>query len=107
MRVEIDLPNPDGLLREGMYGRATITLAAQSSHLTLPVACVLERTGKGKGTVQVVRDGKVRSRRSSSSGPTTGPASRSSRGWGTTIGSCSARALPLEDGMRVDAEDRG
>ena len=60
MRVEIDLPNPDGVLREGMYGRATIKLAAQSSHLTLPVECVLERTGKGKGTVRVVRGGEVR-----------------------------------------------
>lgn len=59
MRVEIDLPNPDGALRDGMYGRATIGLQDSNDHLSLPVACVLERTGKGKGAVRVVRDGRV------------------------------------------------
>ncbi len=59
MRAEIDLPNPDGQLREGMYGRATISLEAVSQRLTVPVACVLDRTGKGRGVVQVVRDGKA------------------------------------------------
>ena len=60
MRVEIDLENPDDLLREGMYGRASIALENPSStRLTLPPACILDRTGKGQGTVQVVRDGVV------------------------------------------------
>ncbi|SIO62499.1 RND family efflux transporter, MFP subunit [Singulisphaera sp. GP187] len=59
MRVEIDLENPDRLLREGMYGRASIGLEALSERLTLPTACVLERSGKRQGVVQVVRDGKV------------------------------------------------
>jgi len=27
MRTEIDVPNPDGRLRHGMYGRVTLTLA--------------------------------------------------------------------------------
>ena len=26
MRVEVDLPNPDGILRDGMYGQAVIIL---------------------------------------------------------------------------------
>lgn len=59
MRVEIDLENPDRLLREGMYGRASIGLEALSERLTLPTACVLERSGKRDGVVQVVREGKV------------------------------------------------
>ncbi len=60
MRVEIDLANPDDLLREGMYGRAIIALEHPSTtRLTLPTACILDRTGKGSGTVQVVRDGVV------------------------------------------------
>lgn len=59
MRVEIDVPNPDGRLREGMYGRATIALEPASKSLTLPVACVLERSEKRQGVVQVVRGGKV------------------------------------------------
>jgi RND family efflux transporter MFP subunit len=59
MRVEVDLPNPDGLLRQGMYGRVTIALEPPSTHLTLPSACILERSGTGKGVVQVVRGDKV------------------------------------------------
>jgi multidrug efflux pump subunit AcrA (membrane-fusion protein) len=42
-----------------MYGRATIALEAASKRLTVPVACVLDRSGKGRGVVQVVREGKV------------------------------------------------
>lgn len=59
MRVEFDLPNPDGLLREGMYGRASIALEVASKRLTVPVGCVLERSGKGHGVVQVIREGKI------------------------------------------------
>ena len=72
MRVEIDLPNPDGVLREGMYGRATIKLAAQSSHLTLPVELRprADRQGQGHGPGRPRRRGPSRDR--SSSGRTTG-----------------------------------
>lgn len=59
MRVEVDLANPDDLLRDGMYGRASITLEQPSERLTLPTSCILDRTGKGEGTVQVVRGGVV------------------------------------------------
>jgi len=59
MRVEIDLPNPDGLLREGMYGRATIGLTPPSKQLTIPVACVVKRSDKKQGVLNVIRDGKV------------------------------------------------
>ncbi len=40
MLVEIDLPNPDGRLRPGMFGQATITLAPPSDTLTLPANAV-------------------------------------------------------------------
>lgn len=59
MRVEIDLPNPDGLLRDGMYGHATIELSAAAERLMLPADCVMDRTAKGGGAVWVVRQGKV------------------------------------------------
>ncbi|WP_435005635.1 efflux RND transporter periplasmic adaptor subunit [Tundrisphaera lichenicola] len=59
MRVEIDLPNPEGLLRDGMYGRARISLEPLSGRLTVPSACILDRSGAGRGVVQVVRDGRV------------------------------------------------
>ena len=38
---------------------ASIGLEAVSRRLTVPVACVLERSGKGQGVIQLVRGGKV------------------------------------------------
>ena len=40
MLIEIDLPNPDGRLRPGMFGQATITLAPPGDTLTLPARAV-------------------------------------------------------------------
>ncbi len=61
MRTEIDLPNPDGKLRRGMYGRVTITLqAAGAGALTVPTGAVAGKSEAGKGTVRVVRAGVVR-----------------------------------------------
>ncbi len=60
MRVEIDLPNPKRLLREGMYGTATIILEPISHNLTLPPACVMEHSGQTHGVVYIVRDGLAR-----------------------------------------------
>lgn len=36
MRAEIDLPNPDGVLLPGMFGRATLTLAIRAGAVTVP-----------------------------------------------------------------------
>ncbi len=59
MRVEIDLPNPDGVLRDGMFGRADILLEKIVKDLTVPSSCLVDRNGKGEGAVLIVRDGKV------------------------------------------------
>ena len=59
MRVEIDLPNDQGLLRDGMYGRAVIELEPPSQNLTIPSTCLIEQDSHGNGAVFVVRDGKV------------------------------------------------
>jgi RND family efflux transporter MFP subunit len=60
MRVEIDLPNSDGVLRDGMFGRAEILLEKTVKNLTVPSSCLIDRNGKGDGAVMVVKDGKVR-----------------------------------------------
>jgi RND family efflux transporter MFP subunit len=60
MRVEIDLDNPDGVLRDGMFGRATILLEQVIKNLTIPSSSFIERNGKGEGKVVVIRDGKTR-----------------------------------------------
>lgn len=57
MRVEIDLPNPDLLLYDGMYGKATITLGRNPRSLSVPTACIVEHIGRAHGAVLVVRDG--------------------------------------------------
>ncbi|WP_165224285.1 efflux RND transporter periplasmic adaptor subunit [Aquisphaera insulae] len=62
MRVELDLPNPDGILRDGMFGTVIIQLEPPTKKLTIPSACLLERGENGKGAVFVVRDGKVERR---------------------------------------------
>src|SRR5262249_55931515 len=59
MRVEVDLSNPDHVLRDGMYGRAEIILEAATKNLTIPSQAILDRDSEGKGTILVVRDGKV------------------------------------------------
>lgn len=59
MRVEVDLPNPSHVLRDGMYGRAEIILEKATTHLTIPSTAIMDRDSEGKGTVEVVRDGKM------------------------------------------------
>jgi HlyD family secretion protein len=59
MRVEVDLDNPDGVLRDGMFGRADILLEKVVKNLTVPSSCLIDRNGKGDGAVMVVKDGKI------------------------------------------------
>jgi RND family efflux transporter MFP subunit len=41
LRVEIDLPNPEGALRPGMYATATILLDQRAEVLTLPITAIV------------------------------------------------------------------
>ena len=59
MRTEVDLPNPDNRLRDGMYGTGTIEDRPPSNNLSIPSACLIEQTGQGEGAVYLVKDGKV------------------------------------------------
>jgi HlyD family secretion protein len=57
MRTEVDVPNPDGKLRRGMYGRVAITLRPGSpSAVRVPSAALVGKAEGGKGTVRVIRD---------------------------------------------------
>ena len=61
MRTEIDLPNPDLKLRDGMWGRVEIVLEAPSPHcVSVPSGSLIDQDGSGGGIVYVVRDGKVK-----------------------------------------------
>jgi HlyD family secretion protein len=59
MRTEIDILNPDGKLRDGMYGAAEILLQLPSKNLTLPAGCLVGKSEQGKASVYVVRGGKA------------------------------------------------
>ena len=60
MRTEVDLPNDDGKIHEGMYGSMKIVLqAAAPDSVTIPSSGLLGQTGTGAGSVYVVKDGKA------------------------------------------------
>jgi RND family efflux transporter MFP subunit len=60
MHVEIDVPNPTGEIRQGMYGWVTILLDKQSDQLSVPTSCLVGKSQDGKGTLWVVREGRAR-----------------------------------------------
>jgi RND family efflux transporter MFP subunit len=55
MRVEVDVPNPDGALRPGMYGELSLDLDQRPGVLTLPATAVMN--DKGQTVVYVVGGG--------------------------------------------------
>jgi RND family efflux transporter MFP subunit len=60
MRTEVDVPNPDGKLRHGMYGKATLILdEGHPNAVRIPSAALVGKAEGGKGAVRVVRGGKV------------------------------------------------
>ncbi len=59
MRTEVDLPNPDGALKEGMYGTLTIHLGRSKHGLTIPSDCLFGPEQEHKRSVYVVKDGKA------------------------------------------------
>jgi HlyD family secretion protein len=61
MHIEIDLPNPTGKIRQGMYGRVSIMLDKSPDTLSIPSACLLGKAEGGKGTVYLVQDKRLKS----------------------------------------------
>lgn len=60
MRAEIDLPNPDGLLVDGMYGSVTIVSAPPQRGLTIPLESLFSSIQEGLSDLWVVRDDKLK-----------------------------------------------
>nr|WP_303652709.1 efflux RND transporter periplasmic adaptor subunit [Paludisphaera mucosa] len=63
MHTEIDLPNPEGKIRPGMYGVASILLDRESKGSTLPASVLVGESKGGKADVYVVKDGVARKTR--------------------------------------------
>lgn len=59
MRTEIDLENPDGFLREGMYGIARIDLGNHRERLTIPTECLAAVSGNDRSSVFVLKAGRA------------------------------------------------
>jgi RND family efflux transporter MFP subunit len=59
MRVEIDLANPKGRIRQGMYGKVSIILEKSAQLLSVPSSALAGKTEDGKGELYVVRDGRL------------------------------------------------
>jgi membrane fusion protein (multidrug efflux system) len=57
MRTETDLPNPDKLLRPGMYASITIFLDKRTDVLVLPITAINKKDGAPYCCV--VHDGKI------------------------------------------------
>ena len=63
MRAEVDLPNPSGRLKAGMYGMTTILLEPPDSNvLVVPSSALAESSEHGEGAVFVVEEGKAHRR---------------------------------------------
>lgn len=63
MRTEIDLPNTDGKLRRGMYGRVTIRLErGHPASVTVPSSTLSNHSTGNRATVMVAQDGFARFR---------------------------------------------
>jgi HlyD family secretion protein len=100
MRVEIDLPNPDGILCDGMYGTASISLGQDAKTLAVPAVCVVEHTGRSGGVVYVVRDGVVK-RTEVRLGGDNGTYAEIRSGIKPDDSIVLPSGIPLEDGMRI------
>ncbi|HEX3728108.1 MAG TPA: efflux RND transporter periplasmic adaptor subunit, partial [Pirellulales bacterium] len=59
MRVEIDLPNPNGVVRDAMYGRVEILLEPAHGGVTIPSACFMGNIEDSRGQVFIVHNGRV------------------------------------------------
>lgn len=100
MRVEIDLPNSDSALYDGMYGKATITLHRDAECLAVPPACIFERIGRSRGVIYVARDGVAR-RTEVRLGGDNGTLVEIRGGIGPDDPIIVRSGTPVEDGMRV------
>ena len=101
MRVEVDLPNSDGTLREGMYGSVTIRLNQGKKVFTVPSSCLVGNVNQGRGNVYVVENGMARSR-AVTVGTDNGVATEILKGLGDQDEVVSRHSGALADGTPVE-----
>jgi RND family efflux transporter MFP subunit len=62
MQIEIDLPNPDGAIRDRMYGRVEIALDEAPPGVTVPTTSLAGDVTNGRAKVFVLENGHARLR---------------------------------------------
>ena len=100
MGIEVDIPNPENLLKPGMYARVELVVEVRPGALLLPLE-VLTGT-QGAPTVLVVRDGKVAAT-VVELGPTDGPLVQVVKGLGPDSQIILQGKELVRDGMAVSA----
>ena len=100
MGIEVDIPNPENLLKPGMYARVELVVEVRPGALLLPLE-VLTGT-QGAPTVLVVRDGKVVAT-VVELGPTDGPRVQVVKGLGPDSQIILQGKELVRDGMAVTA----
>jgi membrane fusion protein (multidrug efflux system) len=79
MGLEVDIPNPEDLLKPGMYARVDLLIESRKDALLVPLEAL---TGaEGRPTVLIVREGKIASA-PVELGPTDGPVVQVTKGIG-------------------------
>ncbi|HEY2252787.1 MAG TPA: efflux RND transporter periplasmic adaptor subunit [Planctomycetaceae bacterium] len=63
MRTEIDLENPNGELRDGMFLRVTIFLNVKNQGVTIPSTCLVEDPTGNKTSIFIVHEGKAQKKK--------------------------------------------
>ncbi len=102
IRVEIDIPNPGGRLRPGLYAYATIVAEEHPDVLTVPTAAIVEENGKARCVVVV--DGKA-ARRSIVLGLNDGTRAEVVSGLAGDEAVVKANAASLADGQPVQVTE--
>ncbi|HTU26783.1 MAG TPA: efflux RND transporter periplasmic adaptor subunit [Pirellulales bacterium] len=101
MYLEVDLPNPQDKLREGMYGSMTIHLNQGEKRLTVPSSCLVGDINNSQGSVYVIEEGIARPR-AVSVGTDNGVRTEIVKGLGERDAVISRHSGPLADGTRVE-----
>lgn len=57
MRTEVDVPNTEGLLKNGMYGRVTIILQESTEGWTVPSTAIVGKVENGEGEIYIIKNG--------------------------------------------------
>src|SRR5207249_5017860 len=102
IRTEIDIPNPGGKLRPGLYAYATVIVEEHKDVMTVPATAMIQE--KDKAFCVVVADGKA-VRKPIALGLSDGARTEVTSGLDGSERVVKANAASLSDGQPVNVQD--